>query len=396
LGNRFVAILFIFTFLLAGCGQPAPASPVPAPSTVAPAPAATVAPADTSTPVGSPTPAGLDLLISAAQQEGQLNVIALPHDWMNYGEIISVFSQKYGITVTEISPAASSGDEIRALQSAKVSRDASAPDVVDIGLTFAAQAKSENLLQPYKVLTWSTIPENAKDADAYWYGDYYGIIVFEINPKIVQDAPQDWSDLLRPGYKVALSGVPSQAFQAMISVYSAALANRGSLSDVLPGLRYFQQINRNGSLMNIVLPNGGYANGDTVASGETPIALRWDYLALAYQHAHPGVNQNLVVAPKTGNVAGLYAQGISAYAPHPNAAKLWMEFLYSDEGQLLLLKGWGHPVRFGDMVQRGVIPADALNGFLPAEIYMNAQFPTSEQISAADKSILASWRSYVP
>jgi putative spermidine/putrescine transport system substrate-binding protein len=28
-------------------------------------------------------------------------------------------------------------------------------------------------------------------------------------------------------------------------------------------------------------------------------------------------------------MAGVYVQGISAYAPHPNAAKLWMEYLYS-------------------------------------------------------------------
>ena len=41
-----------------------------------------------------------------------------------------------------------------------------------------------------------------------------------------------------------------------------------------------------------------------------------------------------VVVPKTGVVAGVYVQGISAFAPHPNAAKLWMEYLYSDEGQL--------------------------------------------------------------
>ena len=42
--------------------------------------------------------------------------------------------------------------------------------------------------------------------------------------------------------------------------------------------------------------------------------------------------------PKTGRFAGVYVQAISAYAPHPNAAKLWMEYLYSDEGQLIWLQ----------------------------------------------------------
>jgi putative spermidine/putrescine transport system substrate-binding protein len=45
------------------------------------------------------------------------------------------------------------------------------------------------------------------------------------------------------------------------------------------------------------------------------------------------------------------------YAPNPNAAKLWMEHLYSDEGQLGWLKGYCHPIRFNDMVARGVDPA---------------------------------------
>jgi len=136
-------------------------------------------------------------------------------------------------------------------------------------------------------------------------------------------------------------------------------------------------------------------SGDTVASGETPIALQWDYLALADKLSHPDSDIQVIV-PKSGNVAGLYAQGITAYAPHPNAAKLWMEFLYSDEGQLLLLKGLGHPVRFADLSGRGVIPADILNNLLPPEPYLNALFPTGEQINVADKSILGSWNSYVP
>ena len=51
-----------------------------------------------------------------------------------------------------------------------------------------------------------------------------------------------------------------------------------------------------------------------------------------------------------GVVAGVYVQAISAFAPHPNAAKLWMEYLYSDEGQLKWLEGYCHPIRFDDLV----------------------------------------------
>ena len=71
--------------------------------------------------------------------------------------------------------------------------------------------------------------------------------------------------------------------------------------------------------------------------------------------------------PASGVVAGVYVQAISAFAPHPNAAKLWMEYLYSDEGQLGWLKGYCHPIRFNDLVARGVVPQELLDTLPPAD-----------------------------
>ena len=67
-----------------------------------------------------------------------------------------------------------------------------------------------------------------------------------------------------------------------------------------------------------------------------------------------------MTVPASGRFGGVYVQAISTYAPHPNAAKLWMEYLYSDEGQLIWLKGYCHPIRYDDLVARGVVPADQL------------------------------------
>ena len=79
----------------------------------------------------------------------------------------------------------------------------------------------------------------------------------------------------------------------------------------------------------------------------------------------------------------MYVQAISAYAPHPNAAKLWMEYLYSDEGQLIWLKGYCHPIRYDDLVARGVVPAD-LAAKLPDST--GAVCRPSDQIEAATKT----------
>jgi hypothetical protein len=119
-------------------------------------------PEPTPTITSTPTPSQADLLLPAAQSEGQLNVIALPHDWMNFGEIISVFSHKYGIAVKELDPNAGSSTELKAIRNGRITGDPLAPDVIDVGVTFAMQAKAENLLLPYKVSAWSSIPEAAK------------------------------------------------------------------------------------------------------------------------------------------------------------------------------------------------------------------------------------------
>jgi putative spermidine/putrescine transport system substrate-binding protein len=103
-------------------------------------------------------------------------------------------------------------------------------------------------------------------------------------------------------------------------------------------------------------------------------------------------NPNIdVVIPTSGNIAGVYIQAISAYAPHPNAAKLWMEYLYSDEGQVTWLKGYCYPVRYNDLVARNVIPADVASKLPDAALVSKAVFPTLDQINASKQFINDNW-----
>jgi putative spermidine/putrescine transport system substrate-binding protein len=130
-----------------------------------------------------------------------------------------------------------------------------------------------------------------------------------------------------------------------------------------------------------------------VAKGETPIILRWDYSALSDKVSLAGNPNISVIYPKSGTIAGIYIQAISAYAPHPNAAKLWEEYLYSDAGQNVWLKGYCHPIRYTDMQKRGVIPADVA-AKLPT-FDGPVAFPTIDQINAASKVIGDTWMSVV-
>lgn len=377
--------------VLAACGAPDSAT---APTAVpAAAPGATAAPAGGALPA-APAPGpltladagGLEQLIAAAQAEGELSTIALPDDWANYGEMKQAFLAKYPfLTHNDLAPDASSAQEIEAIKANAGNRGPQAPDVIDVGFTWGDQSKAEGLLQPYKVAGWDDIPAALKDPEGFWVADYYGVMAFEVNTQVVQNVPQDWADLLKPEYRgqIALSGDPTGSGQAISSVWAAALANGGSLDNPAPGLEFFKQLNESGNLLPVI------ARPATIANGETPISLRWDYNALANRDASAGNPEIAVVIPSSGSLAGVYVQAISAYAPRPNAARLWMEFLYSDEGQLIWLKGYASPARLDAMKAAGAVPADLL-AKLP-QTSAPVAFPNAAQINAATEAIRAGW-----
>ncbi|MEW5991318.1 MAG: ABC transporter substrate-binding protein [Chloroflexota bacterium] len=369
----------ILMLVAAACGGGATTAPTTAPT-------ATPASSEAAEPTDDPMAA----LVAAAQAEGTVTTIALPHDWCNYGGVIDGFKAKYGLEVNELDPNAGSGDEIEAIRANKDNPGPQAPDVIDVGLAFGPSAKEEGLIQPYKVATWDTIPDSAKDADGYWYGDYYGVLSFEVNTAAVANPPADWSDLLKPEYasQVALAGDPLSSNQAIQSVYAAALASGGSLDDAAPGLEFFRDLVDAGNFVPVIAKPG------TIASGETPITMRWTYNALANRDssAASGGPAIEVIVPANGRFAGVYVQAISAYAPHPNAAKLWMEYLYSDEGQNLWLSGYCHPIRYENLVANDLVPADQL-AKLPD--VAGAVFPSLEQLNAATELIKNQWATVV-
>ena len=382
---RSVTPLAIFALVLSACSTGGSASG-------APASAAASQPATSSEPAASASAAagGVDMakLEADAKAEGGLTTIALPHSWCNYGEMLTNFTAKYGIPINELLPDGGSGDEIEAIKANKDNPGPAAPDVIDVGLSFGPSAKTDGLIQAYKVSTWDSIPDTAKDADGFWYGDYYGVLSFEVNTSVVKNVPADWPDLLKPEYKnqVALAGDPTVSNQAISGVWASGFSTGGSLDNAQPGLDFFKQLNTAGNFVPVISKTA------TVANGETPIRIAWTYNALADKDSLAGNPPIEVVVPTSGRFGGVYVQAISAYAPHQNAAKLWMEYLYSDEGQNTWLKGYCNPIRYEDMVKRNVVPAE-LQAKLPDTT--GTQLPTLDQITKASDLITKNWASTV-
>jgi putative spermidine/putrescine transport system substrate-binding protein len=323
---------------------------------------------------------GMDALVAAAKKEGQLNVIALPPDWANYGAIIKAFGDKYAIKVNSAQPDASSQDEINAADQLK-GQD-KAPDVFDLGSAVATANVAK--FAPYKVATWADIPDALKDANGTWTNDYGGYMSIGYDSKKVP-APASIADLLKPEYKgkVALNGDPTQAGAAFSGVVMAALGNGGSADDIAPGVEFFGKLKKAGNFLPVD------PTPATIESGQTPVVIDWDYLNVSQGAKLTGKTEWKTVVPAGAVLGSYYVQAISKDAPHPAAARLWQEFLYSDEGQNLWLKGGARPVRADAMEKAGTIDAAAFAALPKAE--GTPVFQTEAQTTKAKEYLTANW-----
>ena len=346
---------------------------------------ATSAPAATGGAPASQAAGNMDALVAAAKAEGGLTTIALPKaDWCKYEDMMAGFTKKYGIPINDLNPDGSSQQEIDAIKANKDNKGPQAPDVIDVGQGFGPGLITDGIVTPYKVATWNDIPDTAKDKDGNWYGDYYGVMAFETNTDVQKAVPADWKDLLDPKYKgqVALSGNPVKSNQAISAVWASAFAYGGGADNVQPGLDYFKKLNDAKNFVPVI------ASTATVTAGETPVRITWSYKALSDKDAQAGKTNITVTVPATGRFGGMYIQAISKYAPHPNAAKLWMEYIYSDEGQNIWLSGYCNPIRYDAMAKAGTLDA-TLKAKLPDT--SGAFLPTLDQITKATTAITAGW-----
>jgi putative spermidine/putrescine transport system substrate-binding protein len=327
---------------------------------------------------------GMEQLIAAAKQEGELNVIALPPDWANYGKMIETFEQKYGIKINSAQPDASSQDEINAAN--QLRGQTRAPDVFDLGANVAL--RNTDLFSPYKVATWADVPNALKDPDGLWVSDYGGYTSIGYDAGSVP-AVTSVNDLLKPEYRgrVALNGNPTQAAAGFHGVMMAALANGGSADDIAPGVEFFRQLKEAGNFLPVD------PTPATVASGQTPVVIDWEYLNVAQRDALEGQREWTLVVPDGAIVGAYYVQAINKDAPHPAAARLWQEFLYSDEGQNIWLQGFARPVRLQAMIEAGTADKEALANLPTAE--GTPVFMTQEQIEEQQQYLLEHWEQAV-
>ena len=321
----------------------------------------------------------MNALVAAAKKEGTLNVIALPPTWANYGAIISAFTAKYGIKVNSALPDGTSQQEVDAVKTENGT--AKAPDVLDIGMAVALANTS--LFAPYEVSTWSCIPTAQKASNGIWVQDYGGYMAIGYSSKF--GTITSLNQLLGPKFKnaVALNGNPTSANAGLNGVMMANLAEGGTASDISKGVDFFSKLKAAGNFSPVS------ATGATIKAGTTPVVFNWDYLNLP---SYVGVSNWKVFIPPNVALGGYYAQAINKNAPHPAAARLWEEFLYSQAasgGQNLWLEGGARPVEQAAMQSNGTINTAAASK-LPA-VTVTPTFLSPSQATDAANYLAANW-----
>jgi putative spermidine/putrescine transport system substrate-binding protein len=298
--------------------------------------------------------------------------------------MIEAFTQKYGIEVDSAQPDASSQDEINAAN--QLRGQERAPDVFDLGQNVAL--RNTDLFAPYKVATWDDVPDALKDPGGLWVSDYGGYMSIGYDAESVP-AVTSVKDLLKPEYqgRVALNGNPTQAAAGFNGVMMTALANGGSADDIAPGVAFFHQLKQAGNFLPVD------PTPATIASGQTPVVIDWEYLNVGQGATLAGQRDWRTVVPDDAIVGAFYVQAINKDAPHPAAARLWQEFLFSDEGQNIWLQGFARPVRLDAMVKAGTADQEAV-AKLPAP-QGTPVFLTQAQIEKHQQYLLENWEKAV-
>lgn len=332
-------------------------------------------------------PVDMQTLITNAKKEGKLQAIGIPPEWADYKDILNGYSSKYVTVQYQAEAEYSSAQELEVF---KNSQHHPHGDIGDVGFSFGPQVIRQELVTPYKHAKWADIPDNLKDPNGYWCTEYWGTQAFVINTDLVKTPPTSFKELLSGSYKnmVGIDGDPRQATDAFMAVYSAALAMSGSTNDIQPGIKYFAQLKQKG---NFTPARSSIAN---ITTGEVAIGVMWDYLGLGFRDQLKGKPNLTVVIPSDGSIAGPYIAIINKTAPDPYAARLWMEYIFSDEGQLDYLKGYAHPARYQKLVAAGKVPADLAAKLPAAEQYAHVQFVTDQsKLTAATTALNNNWQS---
>lgn len=277
----------------------------------------------------------LDEIIAGAKEEGDIQSVGMPDNWADWGSLWENVTSNYGLTHTDVDM--SSAEE---LQMFATEGENGTKDIGDVGMGFTKQVIEEDLTQGYKTSYWDSVPDWAKGEDGKWMIAYTGATTFLCNKTLLDETgepvPTSWEDIKNGTYKVAIGDINGGNAQA--AVVASNFAMGGDLENLDPAFEFWTKMAEDGRINTLDIVQQNFE------TGEITVGVVWSFTGIPYSKAI--TNYEMIASvPSDGSIQSGYASVINKYAPHPNAAALTREIMFSDEGQAYLAGAGGIPTR---------------------------------------------------
>lgn len=315
----------------------------------------------------------LDEIIAKAKEEGHVESVGMPDSWANWGLSWQGLADEYGITHADTDM--SSSEE---LQMFATEGENGTKDIGDVGFAFGKQAIDEGLVQGYKTSYWDSVPDWAKAEDGLWMVAYTGATAFLTNTEQVADVPTSWADIKAADYKVAIGDIGGGTAQA--AVIASAYAFGGDLNNLDPAFEFWTEMAEAGRINTLDILQQNFE------TGEIAVGVIWSYTAVPYKDQITQYAMEATI-PSDGSIMSGYASVINKYAPHPHAAALAREYIFSDAGQANLASAGAIPTRTD--VE---IPEEIQEKTFAQEEYANAvPMEDADAYAAACETVKTRW-----
>ncbi len=314
-------------------------------------------------------------IIKAAEQARDFQTYGMPDDWANYGGVLQAFAEKYGFELRRTDTDMTSMEEITKYDAEKANPVAVSSD---IGLIYGPIAEEVGVVPPYLPPSAESIPAGLKATNGGWVATFTGVPAIIVNTDVIATVPDTWDDLLGEEFtgKIGIRD-PRTAGEGAVAFLAWAYAHGGDENNLAPGVEFAQK------LLPQFAPKEGLPE---LEKGEIPVAIKYDFNALAWAAAarEKGINTTVVIPGVS--VYGPSALMINKYnTAKADLAKLLLDFVLADEAQTAFAEFGARPVRYvlGDLE----LPDEAKTKWLPDEEY--AQVRQVEDWSKVDAEILA-------
>ncbi len=270
-----------------------------------------------------------DELIEGAKKEGRV-MIYHSNNISNYTSVIKRFKEKYPFIAVDSYQAPWSKLLFRVLEEEKARK--SPPDIFDARSFAIHVLKEKGLLMKYVSPNFRFIPQEFIDPEGFYWSNCYSVMGVAYNTKLVplNDVPKSWDDVLNPKWKGKLF-LEDRDYEWY-----------GNMQEIMgkeKGLEFMKKLSK----QNVQFRFGKVLMNSLVAAGEIPIFLTAAG-SMVEQFKEKGASVNWVAYD---TIIGMpSSMGIFSHAAHPHAAKLFVNFLSSKEGQELLAMSTGkNPTR---------------------------------------------------